>query len=94
MEKELQELRERLSRVEEWKQRREAIERELAQVWVEGGEELAPPPYAAEEEASQQKELEKIVPEETSGLSSGGIGESAERLESSGEQSHDASRFN
>ncbi|MCJ1339285.1 hypothetical protein MMC09_004574 [Bachmanniomyces sp. S44760] len=36
VEKELQELRERLSKVDEWKQRRDEVERELAQVWVEG----------------------------------------------------------
>lgn len=46
VEKELQDLRERLSQVEEWKARREAIEKELARVWVEGGKDLDPPPYA------------------------------------------------
>jgi len=45
VEKELQELRERLSQVEEWKSRHEEIERELARVWVEGGDDLSPPPY-------------------------------------------------
>lgn len=45
VERELADLRERLSKVEEWKLRREEIERELAQVWVEGGETLHPPPY-------------------------------------------------
>lgn len=45
VEKELVELRERLSKVEEWKARRMEIEHELAKVWVLGGEELAPPPY-------------------------------------------------
>lgn len=51
VEKELAELRERLERVEEWKQRRNEIEKELGQVWVEGGgDPLAPPPY--EEEGS------------------------------------------
>ncbi|KAK5008527.1 ATP-binding cassette long-chain fatty acid transporter pxa1, partial [Cryomyces antarcticus] len=55
VEKELQELRERLARVEEWKARRLQIEEELAKVWVEGVEqELAPPPYA--EEAQRQQE--------------------------------------
>jgi ATP-binding cassette subfamily D (ALD) long-chain fatty acid import protein len=44
--KELAELRERLSKVEEWKQRREEIEVELNKVWVDGGEELPPPAYA------------------------------------------------
>jgi ATP-binding cassette subfamily D (ALD) long-chain fatty acid import protein len=45
--KELADLRERLSKVEEWKQRREEIENELNKVWVDGGEELPPPAYAA-----------------------------------------------
>lgn len=45
VERELQDLRERLARVEEWKARRAEIERELAQVWVEGGDGLQPPPY-------------------------------------------------
>lgn len=46
VEKELAELRERLERVEEWKQRRNEIEKELGQVWVEGGgDPLALPPY-------------------------------------------------
>lgn len=45
VERELQELRERLAQVEEWKQRREEIEKELAQVWVEGDASLDPPPY-------------------------------------------------
>ncbi|KAJ8127588.1 hypothetical protein O1611_g6050 [Lasiodiplodia mahajangana] len=35
VERELQELRERLSQVDQWKQRREEIEKELAQVWTE-----------------------------------------------------------
>jgi ATP-binding cassette subfamily D (ALD) long-chain fatty acid import protein len=39
-------LRERLAKVEEWKQRKEEIEEELGRVWVEGGEELGPPAYA------------------------------------------------
>jgi ATP-binding cassette subfamily D (ALD) long-chain fatty acid import protein len=45
VEKELAELRERLAKVEEWKSRRTEIERELERVWVEGGDELSPPPY-------------------------------------------------
>ena len=47
VERELQELRERLAQVEDWKRRRDEIDRELAQVWIEGAEPLAPPPYAA-----------------------------------------------
>ncbi|KAL2755793.1 hypothetical protein ACRALDRAFT_1064204 [Sodiomyces alcalophilus JCM 7366] len=45
VEKELQELRERLAQVETWKARKEEIEKELAQVWVDGGDLLNPPPY-------------------------------------------------
>ncbi|KAJ2991209.1 hypothetical protein NUW58_g2598 [Xylaria curta] len=46
VERELQELRERLSQVEQWKQRREEIENELAQVWTEqNAAPLDPPPY-------------------------------------------------
>ncbi|KAI1119144.1 lipid transporter [Nemania sp. NC0429] len=46
VERELQELRERLSQVEKWRQRREEIEKELAQVWTEQNETpLDPPPY-------------------------------------------------
>jgi len=48
VEKELHELRERLARVEEWKQRRQEIEDELNKVWV-GGEELPPPAYVEKE---------------------------------------------
>jgi ATP-binding cassette, subfamily D (ALD), peroxisomal long-chain fatty acid import protein len=47
-----------LDQVENWKKRREEIEEELRKVMVEGGKEVAPPPYiegegekAAEEEA-------------------------------------------
>ncbi|GAW21245.1 hypothetical protein ANO14919_107630 [Xylariales sp. No.14919] len=46
VERELQELRERLSQVEQWRQRREEIEKELAQVWTEKNDgPLDPPPY-------------------------------------------------
>ncbi|KAI0446440.1 ABC transporter transmembrane region 2-domain-containing protein [Xylaria telfairii] len=46
VERELQELRERLSQVEQWRQRREEIEKELAQVWTEKKDApLDPPPY-------------------------------------------------
>lgn len=44
VERELQELRKRLDKVDEWKQRREKIEKELNRVWVADGE-LDPPPY-------------------------------------------------
>jgi ATP-binding cassette subfamily D (ALD) long-chain fatty acid import protein len=50
VEKELAELRERLAKVEEWKQRKMEIEEELNRVWVEGKkEDLAPPPYLESE---------------------------------------------
>ncbi|EDU47555.1 ATP-binding cassette protein [Pyrenophora tritici-repentis Pt-1C-BFP] len=54
VEKELAELRERLEKVEGWKQRKEEIESELNRVWVEkegegDGEELALPPYLEKE---------------------------------------------
>lgn len=51
VERELQDLRDRLAKVEEWKKRRDEIEAELAQVWVEGGEGVLPPPpaYTAED---------------------------------------------
>lgn len=49
VERELQDLRDRLSQVEQWKQRREEIEKELAQVWSESGEPLSPPPYVEQE---------------------------------------------
>lgn len=54
VEKELAELRDRLSKVEQWKARRKEIENELNDVLTAGGETLAPPrpPY------HQQGEIE------------------------------------
>jgi ATP-binding cassette subfamily D (ALD) long-chain fatty acid import protein len=52
----LAELRERLSKVEEWKRRRQEIEDELNKVWVEGGDELSPPPYEHNEDAGEESE--------------------------------------
>ncbi len=40
VERELQELRERLSQVVKWKSRRDEIEKELAEVLIEGGDVL------------------------------------------------------
>ena len=54
VQKELAELRERLSRVEEWKGRRDAIDAELSRVWVQGGDELAPPPYIDGDKTTEQ----------------------------------------
>lgn len=48
VEKELQELRNRLDKVDEWKKRREEIENELCKVFAGDGE-IAPPPYQGEE---------------------------------------------
>jgi len=42
VERELQELRKSLAQVQEWKRRHEEIERELAKVWVDGGNVLPP----------------------------------------------------
>ena len=58
VERELAELRERLAQVEKWKARREEIEQELNKVWVEGGENLAPPPYAEKEGEGQTTQTE------------------------------------
>ncbi|GJD02799.1 ABC transporter transmembrane region 2 [Colletotrichum higginsianum] len=52
VEKELQDLRERLEQVETWKARRQEIEEELSRVWVAGGDDLDPPSYAASESDS------------------------------------------
>ncbi|KAJ8066551.1 hypothetical protein OCU04_005604 [Sclerotinia nivalis] len=46
VEKELQELRERMEMERMWEERRERIERELEEVWVEGGERLEGPEYS------------------------------------------------
>ena len=51
VERELQELRARLAKVEDWKRRKQEIEEELGQVWVKGADaELPPPPYIAQAE--------------------------------------------
>lgn len=67
VERELQELRERLSQVEKWKARREEIEKELAQVWVEGGEDLAPPPYVGKKEEEDDNVVVKREDEDEDG---------------------------
>jgi len=46
MEKELQDLRQRLAQVDDWKKRRGEIEDELAAVWTGAGESLPVPSYA------------------------------------------------
>ena len=45
VDKELAQLREKLAKVDQIKQRRADIEEELNRVWVEGGTELEPPAY-------------------------------------------------
>ncbi|KYK55894.1 lipid transporter [Drechmeria coniospora] len=52
VEKELQELRERLAQVDEWKTRRDEIEQELASVWTDKGEALSAPSYIGASEHS------------------------------------------
>ncbi|KAL2210551.1 lipid transporter [Sarocladium strictum] len=57
VEKELQDLRERLAKVDEWKKRREEIDAELAAVWTDKGDVVDPPAYTqlpATEEVQQQ----------------------------------------
>lgn len=46
VEKEISELKERLSKVDEWKQRKAEIEQELAKVWIEGGSILEAPEHS------------------------------------------------
>ncbi|KAI1743373.1 ABC transporter transmembrane region 2-domain-containing protein [Xylaria scruposa] len=64
VERELQELRERLSQVEQWRQRREEIEQELAQVWTEKNDApLDPPPYVeSPEEDTKASQAETTAP--------------------------------
>jgi ATP-binding cassette subfamily D (ALD) long-chain fatty acid import protein len=58
VESELAELRKKLEQVENWKNRREDIEAELRKVMVEGGGEMAAPPY-------MEIEAETVTGEET-----------------------------
>lgn len=67
VERELQELRERLAHVEQWKARREEIETELAKVWIEGGDDHLPPPAYAEAEKRGKDETEPSGEEVQSG---------------------------
>ena len=59
VEKELADLKERLSKVDGWKKRREEIDVELGIVRVEGGDILPPPAYSEEIEGEPQDDLEK-----------------------------------
>jgi len=56
VERELADLRERLSKVQELKTRRSAIEKELSQVWVEGGAVLNKPTYIKDDPEGQGAE--------------------------------------
>ncbi|SPO02131.1 related to peroxisomal ABC transporter 1 [Cephalotrichum gorgonifer] len=77
VERELQDIRERLAQVDEWKKRREEVEAELAKVWVDGGDVLNAPEYA-ETQGGVEEETEKEIVVEHS------VGESAdERFEES-----------
>ncbi|KAJ3474788.1 hypothetical protein NLG97_g9694 [Lecanicillium saksenae] len=58
VEKELQEIRERLAQVDEWKQRREDIDKELAAVWTDQGESLDAPEYVDKSEAAGEEAVE------------------------------------
>lgn len=74
VEKELAELRERLAKVEEWKKRKDEIDEELGRVWLEGGDELAPPAYAeVEEEKVREGEGLKEEQGQGQGLEGGEI---------------------
>ena len=59
VERELQELREQLAQVEEWKRRHEEIEAELAKVWVAGGEGEG----EGESEGDEKEGVELLEPE-------------------------------
>lgn len=61
VEKELQELRDRLGRVEGWKRRREEIEEELGRVWVEGKEEGARSELRAPEYEGEGREGAELM---------------------------------
>ncbi|GAB7344300.1 hypothetical protein MBLNU457_2170t1 [Dothideomycetes sp. NU457] len=58
VEKELQELRARLSEIDNLKKRRAEIDDELAKVWIEGGKELEKPAYGQPQSASDAETLE------------------------------------
>lgn len=60
VEKELSELKERLSKVERWRKRREEIDVELGIVRVEGGDVLPPPAYIEEMEGNAQDVSAKL----------------------------------
>ncbi|KEZ41511.1 hypothetical protein SAPIO_CDS7669 [Scedosporium apiospermum] len=69
VEREIHDIRDRLAKVDEWKKRHADIERELASVWVEGGEApLAAPSYAAatsDDGGAAAKEEAEVVESES-----------------------------
>lgn len=65
VEKELQELQERLGQVEEWKRRREEIESELRKVLIEGSEDDLDPPLYLENESQEDAQRELSEKAET-----------------------------
>ncbi|KAI1353412.1 lipid transporter [Xylaria sp. FL0043] len=62
VERELQDLRERLSQVEQWRKRREEIEKELAQVWTESNDTpLDPPSYVGNPDEDAEANLAEAI---------------------------------
>lgn len=65
-ERERAEIRDRLSKVDEWKRRRDEVEAELARVWVDGGDTLDAPEYVGvEEEEEIGVEEDETSPQES-----------------------------
>jgi ATP-binding cassette subfamily D (ALD) long-chain fatty acid import protein len=56
VEKELLELKEKLTKVQEWEQREAEIEEQLGKVWVEGADVLDPPSYLDEAAVKENEE--------------------------------------
>ena len=78
VEKEIAELKERLSKVGEWKRRKAEIEEELAKVWVEGVGVLEADEYGdegEEVEVLEEEEGEEVALSDTETESAGGEGE-------------------
>lgn len=57
IERELQDLRERLASVEQWKKRQIEIEQELLKVWIDNAEVLPPPAYVGPEAAIEEAQI-------------------------------------
>lgn len=109
VEREVHELRERLAQVDKWKARRDEIDRELAKVWVEGGEEMPAPSYVqvekeeeraeGEEVAMGEKEVEKEAEEEKKEETAGqeekeeGKPETVEQAETEADETQDEAEY-